>query len=253
MACLILIPNILFKTKIGELTSISLDNDLILKGEDIVTGNFYIKGTYKMISSSTNEEEYSYKIPCEIQISDIYDTYDCTINIDDLLSLDDFMQKQILFRLLRKYNLSHKCIEEIIKKIKSQKSSIVSEITPKLALIKEHKRIIFTEASIKPLNFNITINGEGIYDLPNGRKIEISKNNCNFFTTNDVLCYNIQDLPIIIRTRVVKDKSKNTLVSDYLTKLKLPYMIKKDILLLCDCKNNVIAVLGHKGGKKWQM
>lgn len=176
-----------------------------------------------------------------------------TINIDDLLSLDDFMQKQILFRLLRKYNLSHKCIEEIIKKIKSQKSSIVSEITPKLALIKEHKRIIFTESSIKPLNFNITINGEGIYDLPNGRKIEISKNNCNFFTTNDVLCYNIQDLPIIIRTRVVKDKIKNTLVSDYLTKLKLPYMIKKDILLLCDCKNNVIAVLGHKGGKKWQM
>ena len=75
--------DILFKTKIGELTSISLDNDLILKCEDIVTGNFYIKGTYKMISSSTNEEEYSYKIPCEIQISDIYDTYDCTIDIDD--------------------------------------------------------------------------------------------------------------------------------------------------------------------------
>ena len=75
--------DILFKTKIGELTSISLDNDLILKGEDIVTGNFYIKGTYKMISSSTNEEEYSYKIPCEIQISDLYDTYDCTIDIDD--------------------------------------------------------------------------------------------------------------------------------------------------------------------------
>lgn len=75
--------DILFKTKIGELTSISLDNDLILKGEDIVTGNFYIKGTYKMISSSTNEEEYSYKIPCEIQISDTYDTYDCTIDIDD--------------------------------------------------------------------------------------------------------------------------------------------------------------------------
>lgn len=75
--------DILFKTKIGELTSISLDNDLVLKGEDIVTGNFYIKGTYKMISSSTNEEEYSYKIPCEIQINNDYDTYDCTIDIDD--------------------------------------------------------------------------------------------------------------------------------------------------------------------------
>ena len=36
-----------------------------------------------MISSSTNEEEYSYKIPCEIQINNDYDTYDCTIDIDD--------------------------------------------------------------------------------------------------------------------------------------------------------------------------
>ena len=75
--------DILFKTKIGELTSISLDNDLILKGEDLIIGNFYIKGTYKMLSSSTSEEEYSYKIPCEIQISDEYDTYDCNIDIDD--------------------------------------------------------------------------------------------------------------------------------------------------------------------------
>ena len=75
--------DILFNTKIGELTSISLDNDLILKGEDLIIGNFYIKGTYKMLSSSTSEEEYSYKIPCEIQISDEYDTYDCNIDIDD--------------------------------------------------------------------------------------------------------------------------------------------------------------------------
>ena len=75
--------DILFKTKIGELTSILLDNDLILKGEDLIIGNFYIKGTYKMLSSSTSEEEYSYKIPCEIQISDEYDTYDCNIDIDD--------------------------------------------------------------------------------------------------------------------------------------------------------------------------
>lgn len=176
-----------------------------------------------------------------------------TINIDEFFTLDSFMQKQILFRLLRKYNLSHKCIEEIIKKINSKKSNIVSEITPKLAFIKEYKRIIFTESSIKPLSFCITITDDGIYDLPNDRKIEINKNNCNFFTTNDVLCYNIKDLPIIIRTRIVKDKIQNTLVSDYLTKLKLPYMIKKDILLLCDEENNVIAVLGYKGGKKWQM
>lgn len=66
--------DITFKTKIGELTSISLENDLTLKGEDLVVGNFYINGTYKMIEASTKEEEYSYKIPCEIAISEEYDT-----------------------------------------------------------------------------------------------------------------------------------------------------------------------------------
>lgn len=75
--------DITFKTKIGELTSISLDNDLTLKGEDLITGNFYIKGSYKMIKTSEAEEEYSYKIPCDIAISDTYDTFLATIDIDD--------------------------------------------------------------------------------------------------------------------------------------------------------------------------
>ena len=75
--------DITFKTKIGELTAISLDNDLTLKGEDLIVGNFYISGNYKMLEGSISEEEYSYKIPCEIAISDEYDTYNATIDIDD--------------------------------------------------------------------------------------------------------------------------------------------------------------------------
>lgn len=71
---------ITLKNKVKELTSISLDNDLQLKGEDLITGNFYIKGSYKTL---INTEEYSYKIPCEIAISDDYDTYDASIDIDD--------------------------------------------------------------------------------------------------------------------------------------------------------------------------
>ena len=75
--------DITFKSKIGELTSISLDNDLVLKGEDLIVGNFYINGTYKMLDTVLNPEKYSYKIPVEIAISDEYDTYDATIDIDD--------------------------------------------------------------------------------------------------------------------------------------------------------------------------
>ena len=75
--------DITFKTKIGEIISISLDSDLMLKGEDLISGNFYISGSYKMIETSTIEETYSYKIPCEIAISDDYDTFDATVDIDD--------------------------------------------------------------------------------------------------------------------------------------------------------------------------
>lgn len=71
---------ITLKNKIKELTSISLDNDLTLKGEDLITGNFYLSGTYQ---TTEKEETYSYKIPCEIAISDDYDTYNANIDIDD--------------------------------------------------------------------------------------------------------------------------------------------------------------------------
>ena len=75
--------DITFKTKIGEITAISLDNDLMLKGEDLISGNFYISGNYKMLETSTIEETYNYKIPCEIAISEDYDTFDATVDIDD--------------------------------------------------------------------------------------------------------------------------------------------------------------------------
>src|SRR5574344_1491471 len=75
--------DIVFKSTIGELTSIALDHDLQLKGEDLITGNFYIKGKYKLTKASQLEEDFSYKIPCEIAISDDYDTFDATIDIDD--------------------------------------------------------------------------------------------------------------------------------------------------------------------------
>lgn len=115
--------DITFKTKIGELTSISLDDDLTLKGEDLIVGNFYIKGTYKMIDTQTLEEEYSYKIPCEIAISDEYDTFDCTIDIDDFyyeIIHDEILRVNISLAI---DNLSRKELpkkEELVRKIKDE-------------------------------------------------------------------------------------------------------------------------------------
>lgn len=162
--------DILFKTKIGELTSILLDNDLILKGEDIVTGNFYIKGTYKMISSSTNEEEYSYKIPCEIQISDTYDTYDCTIDIDDFsyeiknddtlcvkisVLLDNLVKKEIEVKEERKE-------EELIDM--TDQLPIKEELEQEKPETKKIEELVVDERNIDPVNVFNDIKSDIISD-----------------------------------------------------------------------------------------
>lgn len=159
--------DILFKTKIGELTSISLDNDLILKGEDIVTGNFYIKGTYKMISSSTNEEEYSYKIPCEIQINNTYDTYDCTIDIDDFsyeIKNDDTLcvKISVLLDNLVKKEPEERKEEELIDMTDSL--PIKEELEQEKPETKKIEELVVDERNIDPVNVLNDIKSDIISD-----------------------------------------------------------------------------------------
>lgn len=194
------------------------------------------------------KEEFSF-IENKILVNNNNDILTYTIKQSDYNQLSDFMKRQILFRLLKKYELSYKCIDEINKKINSKKTNIVTSINPNINLIKEYNNIIFTEESIKPLEFTKEILSEGIYRLPNNTQLEVVKNNCYFITSNGKLWYNIESLPIIVRNRDVGDKINNKLVSDFLTNQKIPYLIKKDILLICNKSNNVIAVLGYKGGK----
>ncbi len=74
--------DLMFKTKIGEITSIALDNTLKLDNE-VVSGEFIISGTYKLLEGSQIEEEFKYNIPVDITIDSKYDTTNCLVSIDD--------------------------------------------------------------------------------------------------------------------------------------------------------------------------
>lgn len=142
--------DITFKTKIGELTSISLDNDLELKGEDLITGNFYIKGSYKMLRTSELEEEYNYKLPCEIAISNEYDTFDAIIDIDDFnyeIINDDTLKVNIAVVI---DNLEKKDISEIYdeERIEEPASPVVDD----LDFIEEELNISFDEENERDVN-----------------------------------------------------------------------------------------------------
>ena len=71
---------LLFKTKISEITSISLENTLSLKENDLVSGEFHISGDYKMTEASINREKFYFTLPFEITLDSDYDPN--TINID---------------------------------------------------------------------------------------------------------------------------------------------------------------------------
>ncbi len=60
---------IAFKTMLGEITSISLEDDLSFINDSEIEGNLIISGTYKMTEASTLEEEFNYKVPVEIMLT----------------------------------------------------------------------------------------------------------------------------------------------------------------------------------------
>ncbi|MDD6879614.1 MAG: LysM peptidoglycan-binding domain-containing protein [bacterium] len=72
-----------FKTMISKITSISLEHTLSVDDNNTISGYFILEGSYKMTQASQIDEEFSYKIPVEIQIDDKYDTKDIILDIDD--------------------------------------------------------------------------------------------------------------------------------------------------------------------------
>ena len=75
--------DIKFNTKIYEITSISLENTLSLKSNNIIDGEFIISGDYKINDSSINTEPFIYGLPFDINLDTKYDTNKLIIDIDD--------------------------------------------------------------------------------------------------------------------------------------------------------------------------
>lgn len=74
--------DILFKTKIGEITDISLDYDYKINNE-LLDGTLEISGTYKLTEASVLQEEFSHTIPFSIAITKQIDKDTIKLEIDD--------------------------------------------------------------------------------------------------------------------------------------------------------------------------
>lgn len=75
--------DIIFKTNISEITSISLEHNLNKIGTNEISGNFIISGDYKIADTSVDVEQFSYELPFNINMDEKYILDNAEIDIDD--------------------------------------------------------------------------------------------------------------------------------------------------------------------------
>ena len=72
-----------FTKSISEITAISLEHDLKFLDNESIDGNLIISGKYKTTLAAEIEEEFSYKIPVEITLTDSLNLDTAKVDIDD--------------------------------------------------------------------------------------------------------------------------------------------------------------------------
>ena len=72
-----------FPSMVGEITSISLEHTLEFKTPTLIEGAFLISGTYKLTEASCIEDNFNFKVPTEIMLTENIDVTTGKITIDD--------------------------------------------------------------------------------------------------------------------------------------------------------------------------
>lgn len=156
--------DIIFKTTIHEIKEINLEHNFKIE-DDIITGNIYLNGCYKMTEASVIDEDFMYTIPFSISISKRVNKD--TINVE----IDDF--KYEIFKDILKVNVSlcltceeieemSSYIDEFIKEdiidipeekeVEEPKNDSIDYYTYKIYIIKENDTI---ESITKKYNISI--------------------------------------------------------------------------------------------------
>lgn len=75
--------DIIFKTNLAEIVSISLEHTLSVEEEHMIKGNFLISGEYKMLETSVNTDPFSYDLPFVVDLDERYILDKSEVDIDD--------------------------------------------------------------------------------------------------------------------------------------------------------------------------
>lgn len=199
-----------------------------------------IRGAWKIV-----EEKVS-----EFIIEFVHIDKDIVFDKKYFLKVDKYLQIEILFKLLKKYNLSKDVVEEIISLIVSKKANIKSFISNSFTFYKEYNKILIKEGLIKPLKMHLEIKEVNKKYYCDNITVICQSIECKNVLKSDEICYNTNMLPVILRSRKPGDKIKLTAgekkVKDLLIDEKIGISKREKILILEDKNQKILAIIGLK-------
>jgi bifunctional protein TilS/HprT len=169
---------------------------------------------------------------------------------DVFLNQSEFVQREIIFEILKREYLSLATVDEIIKQIHSAKANIVNYVFEELTMSKEYEKIsfIFGKHLVQPVFQKI--DSPGTYEIQNRYIIKVYEKKSESNELNENLCYNIETLPVVVRNRQPGDRIRlhagEKKVSDLFIDLKIPKMERDNILVITSTDQNVLAIIGVK-------
>lgn len=143
----------LFNNNVHEITSISLEHDLKEKENNLVSGNFYISGEYKVSDTSTNTETFNFTLPCDINLDNKYILKNLKIDIDDFYYevINSNILKVNIDVLLDNLEEKEEIKEEIVeeKRVEEETVEEIEEEKIKLTPVQELKNDLERESDDK--------------------------------------------------------------------------------------------------------
>ena len=123
--------DIIFKTKIGEICSISLEQDFNVE-DNIFKGSFNLSGEYKPNNLSVNKETFNYDLPLEYELDDKIDKESIIYEIDNFEynTVDDVLSVYIDLRLNYEEVKKEPIIPEPFKLEEEPESKDIIELEP---------------------------------------------------------------------------------------------------------------------------
>lgn len=140
--------DVIFDTNIDEITSISLENTLNVKNNNL-SGEFIISGEYKVVDEI---RPFNKRLPFEIIIDDMYDTRNATVDIDDF------------YYEIKSNNVLFVSIDVLLDKLEKIEQEVRVDEPKKEPIIEEESISIFDDSNFKTesyVEYNIYILREG--------------------------------------------------------------------------------------------